>query len=75
MTVGVIWIFPRVTKIGLQCVTVVFPDHTHLLLNIYSIILNTIRSCHTCECYIENICPQNHNLVSPDLWIDDTELS
>ena len=27
------WLFLRVSWVGLQCVIVVFPDHTHLLFN------------------------------------------
>ena len=32
MTVGVLWPFPMVPLVGLLCVILVFPDHTHLLL-------------------------------------------
>ena len=28
------WLFLTVPWVGLQCVIVVFPDHTHLLLNV-----------------------------------------
>ena len=31
MTVCVLWLFLTVPWVGLQCVIVVFPDHTHLL--------------------------------------------
>ena len=31
-TINVLWIFPTVPWVGLQCAIVVFPDHTHLLL-------------------------------------------
>ena len=31
MAVGVLWPFLTVPWVGLQCVIVVFPDHTHLL--------------------------------------------
>ena len=31
VTVNVLWLFLRVTWVGLQCVIVVFPDNTHLL--------------------------------------------
>ena len=30
----VMWLFLTVPKVGLQCVIVVFPDHTHLLFSI-----------------------------------------
>ena len=32
VTVNVLWIFLTVAWIGLKCVTVVIPEHTHLLL-------------------------------------------
>ena len=31
VAVGVMWLFLVVPWVGLQCVIVVFPDHTHLL--------------------------------------------
>ena len=31
MTVGILWLFLTVLWIDLQCVIVVFPDHTHFL--------------------------------------------
>ena len=34
VTVSVLWLFLKVSWVGLQCVIVVFPDHTHLLLSI-----------------------------------------
>ena len=30
VTVNVLWVFLRVLWVGLRCVIVVFPDHTHL---------------------------------------------
>ena len=39
MAVGVLWHFLAVLWVGLQCVFVVFPDQTHLLL-----VLNARRS-------------------------------
>ena len=33
VTVHVLWLFLTVPWVGLQCVIVVFPDHTHLLLS------------------------------------------
>ena len=32
VTINVLWLFLTVPCVGLQCVIVVFPDHTHLLL-------------------------------------------
>ena len=31
VTINVLWLFPTVLWVGLQCVIVVFSDHTHLL--------------------------------------------
>ena len=31
VTIKVLWLFPTVPWVGLQCANVVFPDHTHLL--------------------------------------------
>ena len=31
VTVNVLWLFLKVLWVGLQCVIVVFPDHTHIL--------------------------------------------
>ena len=31
VTVGVLWLFLPVPWVGLQCVIVAFPDHTHFL--------------------------------------------
>ena len=31
VTVNVLWLFLTVSWVGMQCVIVVFPDHTHLL--------------------------------------------
>ena len=31
VTINVVWLFLTVPWVGLQCVIVVFPDHTHLL--------------------------------------------
>ena len=33
VTMNVLWLFLRVPWVGLQCVIVVFPDHTLLLFN------------------------------------------
>ena len=32
VTINVLWFFLIVPRVGLQCVIVVFPNHTHLLL-------------------------------------------
>ena len=32
VTINVLWLFLMVLWVGLQCVIVVFPDHTHFLL-------------------------------------------
>ena len=33
VTISVLWLFLMVPWVGLECVIVVFPDHTHLLFN------------------------------------------
>ena len=33
VTINVLWLFLKVLWVGLQCVIVVFPDHTHLPLD------------------------------------------
>ena len=33
VTISVLWLFFTVPWVGLQCVIVVFPGHTHLLFN------------------------------------------
>ena len=33
VTVNVLWLFLTVPRVGLQCVTVVFPDNSHLFLD------------------------------------------
>ena len=34
VTINVLWLFLTVPWVGLQCVIVVFPDHTHLLFKV-----------------------------------------
>ena len=34
VAMDVLWLFQRVPWVGLQCMIVVFPDHTHLLFDI-----------------------------------------
>ena len=34
VTINVLWLFLTVPLVGLQCVIVVFPDHTHLLIEV-----------------------------------------
>ena len=42
ITLNVIWFFLTVPWVGLQCVIVVFPDHTHLLFVIYCIMFDSV---------------------------------
>ena len=37
MTVSVLWLFLTVPWVGLQCVVVVYPDHTYLLDFLYGL--------------------------------------
>ena len=41
VTINVLWLFLTVPWVGLQCVTVVFPDHTHLFFGANEIKLNS----------------------------------
>ena len=34
MSISVLWLFLTMPWVGLQCLIVVFPDHTHLLLDL-----------------------------------------
>ena len=43
MTFGVLWLFLTVLWVGLQCVIVVFPDHTQLLFSYSSMLLIKIQ--------------------------------
>ena len=36
VTVNVLWVFLTAPWVGLQCVIVVFPDHTHFLASTFS---------------------------------------
>ena len=37
VTINVLWLFLTVPWVGLYCVIVVFPDHTHLLFILYNL--------------------------------------
>ena len=36
VTINFLWLFLTVTRVGLQYVIAVFPDHTHLLSDVYN---------------------------------------
>ena len=42
VTLNVMWLFLTVPCVDVQCVIVVFPDHTHLLFIVYSFLENPI---------------------------------
>ena len=45
VSINVLWLFLTVPWVGLQCVIVVFPDHTHLLFgNLSDVVLFTLFS-------------------------------
>ena len=45
VTINVLWLFLTVPWLGLQCVIVVFPDHTHLpFLSVDNKVVNDIQS-------------------------------
>ena len=57
VTANVMWLFFKVPWVGLQCVIVVFPDHTHLLFGVTTI----VRLCNVlyntvCTMQITNCC-------------------
>ena len=45
IVINVLWLFLAVLWVGLQCVTVVFPDHTHLLLSLFSLYQSSYFIC------------------------------
>ena len=45
VAVNVLWLFLTVPWVGLQCVVVVFPDHSHLLYDIYSVLALLFMQC------------------------------
>ena len=49
MTVSVLWLFPVVPWVSMQCVIVVFPGHTHLLFveSVWSIKMLKLNSPRT----------------------------
>ena len=48
VTVNVLWLLLTVPCVGLQCVIVVFPDHTHLLFqSMLKVMINIIK--HLCS--------------------------
>ena len=42
VTVIVLWLFLTVPWIDLQCVIVVFPDHTHLLFSLFAKVIQRV---------------------------------
>ena len=44
VTINVLWLFLPWPWVGLQCVIVVFPDHTHLLLTIFMLHWSSLKS-------------------------------
>ena len=55
MTVRVLWLFPVMPWVGLQCVIMVFLDHTHLNFQAMYLRLLTSRSITTTEIYLSYI--------------------
>ena len=56
VTINVLWLFLTVPWVDLQCVIVVFPDHTHLLLR--KVGCNNAL-CQICKVSLTMISPQN----------------
>ena len=44
VTVNVLWLFLTVMTVGLRCVIVVFPDHTHLFLFVNVTITGSVKN-------------------------------
>ena len=49
VTVNVLWLFLMVLWVGLQCVIVVFPDHTHLLFGFNNMSQTVYETKHSIE--------------------------
>ena len=67
VTINVLWLFLTVPWDSLQCVVVVFPDNTHLLIGLGSLIgafpgyNHLIGLC--LKCYIWRYCGQLYNVM------------
>ena len=56
VTVYVLWLFLTVPWVGLQCVIVVFPDHTYLLFLFSCRLLKTHTHIHCIYMYFTPVC-------------------
>ena len=80
VTFGALWLFLTVLWVGLQCVIVVFPDHTHLLFSYSSIILIKIQQKSRTEvfrgvggefsCNSLNIEYKSFGILTSTVWSD-----
>ena len=63
VTVNVMWLFLMVPCVGLQCVIVVYPDHTHLLFSKLKGCCTSLNEQSICLSiqYLESIGKTRHN--------------
>ena len=64
MTVGVLWLFLAVLWIDLQCVNVVFPDHTHFLTLLSSDVSVMETNVSQSPPFFKSVWPSQHALQS-----------
>ena len=61
VTINVLWLFLAVLWVGLQCVIVVFPDHTYFLSVMFTLLIATVN-CVRCSLHIFHFPFQNLQL-------------
>ena len=66
VTVKVMWLFLTVPWVGLQCVIVVFPDHTHLLFKRKSLLLYML--CRAVANQLQSLQTINHCVLHDNMW-------
>ena len=67
VTINVLWPFLAVPWVGLQCVIVVFPDHTHLLF--YSISMRWENPSELKGLRLDGPCLPSHSRGEPTLLL------
>ena len=60
MTVSVLWLFLTVSWVGLQCVIVLYPDHTHLYFKVSVDICDGSPIVHVCFIITTHLIPLFH---------------
>ena len=69
VTVIVLWLFLMVLWVGLHCVIVVFPDHTHIILNIRTYILSNNGCCPFIPVWLSPSIKTESTLISDTLTV------